>query len=103
MEHPPPGLEGEREVIWCSSHSLDLFPPGQGSRLAPAPPDTNTSLQTHPDTVADIRTQPRPHNHNHNHRQKVLQGLTEPEARTRTHAHAQIWLSRQPHWVRQRC
>lgn len=60
-EPPHPGLEGEREVIWCSSHSLDLSPPGQGSRGLSTPPDTNTSSQTNPDTNADSQTQPGPH------------------------------------------
>lgn len=55
-EPPHPGLEGEREVIWCSPHSPDLSPPGRGSRGVSTPPDTNASSQTHPDTTWATRS-----------------------------------------------
>lgn len=80
-EQPHEGLEGEREVTGCASHSLDLCLPGHGSRRASTPPDTNTGVQTHPDTGAGIQTRPGPHNR----RRTVLPGLTEPGPHTRTH------------------
>lgn len=89
-EPPHPGLEGEREVIWCSSHSLGLSPPGQGSGGVSTPPDTNTSSQTHPDTTADRHNLGPP-----GRRQTVLAGPdrtrsshTRTRTRTRTMEHA---------------
>lgn len=90
-EPPHPGLEGEREVIWCSLHSPDLSPPGRGSRGG-----FNTPKHKH-----QLSDTPR---HNLGHTiagRRCWQDRTEPGAHARTHAHAHIRWSVQPHQVRQ--